>query len=264
MKQLFVVKIGGHVIDDQQRLQRFLHDFAGLPGHKILVHGGGKIATETGKRMGLESVYVAGRRVTDADTLRLVTMVYGGLVNKEIVALLQAAGANAIGLTGADGNLMKAVKRPVAGIDYGYVGDIQQGGVNTGLLSVLTENNMLPVLAPLTHDGEGSMLNTNADTIASEIAIALSEQYEVSLYYCFEKKGVLRSISDENSVITDIDRTSYDKLIEEGIIADGMLPKLHNCFHALENKVQHVYVGSIAMLANPNEQKTTLHLNEFN
>ncbi len=243
MKQLFVVKIGGHVIDDPQRLRQFLYDFVGLPGHKILVHGGGKIATETGKRMGLESVYVAGRRVTDADTLRLVTMVYGGLVNKEIVALLQAAGANAIGLTGADGNLMKAVKRPVAGIDYGYVGDIQQGGVNTGLLSVLTENNMLPVLAPLTHDGEGSMLNTNADTIAQEVAVAMSSAYQVQLIYCFEKQGVLRDPEDETSVIPDIRKDDFKRLKIAGAITNGMIPKLDNAFAAISAGVQQVIIG---------------------
>ncbi len=243
MNQLFVVKVGGNVIDDPQRLRQFLYDFVSLPGSKILVHGGGKIATETGDRMGVESVYVGGRRVTDADTLRLVTMVYGGLVNKEIVVALQAQGANAIGLTGADGNLMKAKRRPVSGVDYGYVGDMQQGDVNTDLLSALLERNLLPVLAPLTHDGAGSMLNTNADTIAQEVAVAMSSAYQVQLIYCFEKRGVLRNPEDEASVIQDIRKTDFDQLKTAGVITGGMVPKLENAFAAIKEGVEKVIIG---------------------
>jgi acetylglutamate kinase len=257
-----VVKIGGNLIEDEADLEQALNNFAQIEGLKILVHGGGKLATQLAQKLGIETKMVDGRRVTDAQTLEIITMVYGGLVGKTIVSKLQAKQCNAVSLSGADLNSIQSVKRPVKDHDFGFVGDIKK--VNAESFSTLLKAQITPVCCAITHDGNGQLLNTNADTIASEIAIALSEKYEVSLYYCFEKKGVLRSISDENSVITDIDRTSYDKLIEEGIIADGMLPKLHNCFHALENKVQHVYVGSIAMLANPNEQKTTLHLNEFN
>ncbi|WP_417362777.1 acetylglutamate kinase [Galbibacter sp.] len=257
-----VVKIGGNLIEDEADLEQALNNFAQIEGLKILVHGGGKLATQLAQKLGIETKMVDGRRVTDAQTLEIITMVYGGLVGKTIVSKLQAKQCNAVSLSGADLNSIQSVKRPVKDHDFGFVGDIKK--VNAESFSTLLKAQITPVCCAITHDGNGQLLNTNADTIASEIAIALSEKYEVSLYYCFEKKGVLRSISDKNSVITDIDRTSYDKLIEEGIIADGMLPKLHNCFHALENKVQHVYVGSISMLANPNEQKTTLHLNEFN
>lgn len=257
-----VVKIGGNLIEDAADLERALHNFAQIEGLKILVHGGGKLATQLAQKLGIETKMVDGRRVTDAQTLEIITMVYGGLVGKTIVSKLQAKQCNAISLSGADLNSIQSVKRPIKEHDFGFVGDISK--VNAESFSTLLKAKITPVCCAITHDANGQLLNTNADTIASEIAIALSDEFEVSLYYCFEKKGVLRSIADENSVITDIDQFSYAKLIEEGVIADGMLPKLHNCFHALENKVQHVYVGSIAMLANPNELKTTLRLNEFN
>lgn len=257
-----VVKIGGNLIEDDADLEQALDNFARIEGLKILVHGGGKLATQLAQKLGIETKMVDGRRVTDAQTLEIITMVYGGLVGKTIVSKLQAKQCNAISLSGADLDIIQSVKRPIKVHDFGFVGDIKK--VNTEGFNTLLNAQITPVCCAITHDGNGQLLNTNADTIASEIAIALSQKYEVSLYYCFEKKGVLRSITDENSVIADIDRTSYAQLIEEGIIADGMLPKLHNCFHALEHKVQHVYVGGIAMLANPNELKTTLHLNEFN
>lgn len=257
-----VVKIGGNLIEDDADLEQALDNFARIEGLKILVHGGGKLATQLAQKLGIETKMVDGRRVTDAQTLEIITMVYGGLVGKTIVSKLQSKQCNAISLSGADLDIIQSVKRPIKEHDFGFVGDIKK--VNTEGFNTLLDAQITPVCCAITHDGNGQLLNTNADTIASEIAIALSQKYEVSLYYCFEKKGVLRSITDENSVIADIDRTSYAQLIEEGIIADGMLPKLHNCFHALEHKVQHVYVGGIAMLANPNELKTTLHLNEFN
>ena len=257
-----VVKIGGNLIEDDADLEQALDNFARIEGLKILVHGGGKLATQLAQKLDIETKMVDGRRVTDAQTLEIITMVYGGLVGKTIVSKLQAKQCNAISLSGADLDIIQSVKRPIKEHDFGFVGDIKK--VNTEGFNTLLNAQITPVCCAITHNGNGQLLNTNADTIASEIAIALSQKYEVSLYYCFEKKGVLRSITDENSVIADIDRTSYAQLIEEGIIADGMLPKLHNCFHALEHKVQHVYVGGIAMLANPNELKTTLHLNEFN
>lgn len=257
-----VVKIGGNLIEDDADLEQALYNFAQIEGMKILVHGGGKLATQLAGKLGVETRMVDGRRVTDKQTLDIITMVYGGLVGKTIVSKLQAKKCNAISLSGADLNCIQSVKRPVKEHDFGFVGDISQ--VNAESFSTLLKAQVTPVCCAITHDGNGQLLNTNADTIASEIAIALSDEFEVSLYYCFEKKGVLRSITDENSVIENIDRNSYDILIQQGIIADGMLPKLHNCFHALENNVHRVYVGSIAMLANANELKTTLRLNEFN
>lgn len=257
-----VVKIGGNLIEDEADLEKALDNFAQLKGLKILVHGGGKLATQLAQKLDIKTKMIQGRRVTDSETLEIITMVYGGLVGKTIVSKLQAKECNAISLSGADLNSIQSVKRLVKEHDFGFVGDISK--VNTQSFITLLKAQITPVCCAITHDGKGQLLNTNADTIASEIAIALSDEYEVSLYYCFEKKGVLRSVSDENSVIRDIDRSSYNNLIAQGIIADGMLPKLHNCFHALENKVHHVYVGSIAMLANPTEVKTTLHLNELN
>lgn len=257
-----VVKIGGNLIEDDADLEQALNNFAQIQGMKILVHGGGKLATQLAGKLGLETKMVDGRRVTDEQTLEIITMVYGGLVGKTIVSKLQAKQCNAISLSGADLNSIQSVKRPVIEHDFGFVGDIKK--VNADSFRTLLKAQITPVCCAITHDGNGQLLNTNADTIASEIAIALSDDFEVSLYYCFEKKGVLRSITDENSVIADIDRASYDNLIQEGVIADGMLPKLHNCFHALEHNVHRVYVGSIAMLADPNELKTTLRLNEYN
>lgn len=257
-----VVKIGGNLIEDDADLEQALNNFAQLEGLKILVHGGGKLATQLAQKMGIKTKMIQGRRVTDAQTLEIITMVYGGLVGKTIVSKLQAKQCNAISLSGADLNSIQSLKRPVKEHDFGFVGDISK--VNAQSFTTLLNAQITPVCCAITHDGNGQLLNTNADTIASEIAIALSSEYEVALYYCFEKKGVLRNVLDENSVITDIDPSSYKNLIAQGIIADGMLPKLHNCFHALENKVQHVYVGSIAMLANQDEIKTTLHLNQYN
>jgi acetylglutamate kinase len=241
--QLFVIKIGGNVIDDEKSLLSFLDDLATIKGKKILVHGGGKIATKIGEQLGIAPNYVNGRRITDAATIDLVTMVYGGLVNKKMVAQLQSKGCNAIGLTGADANIIPAVKRPVKEIDYGFVGDVDNGSLGITNLELFLENNLTPVFAPLTHDGKGQVLNTNADTIASSLALALSETYTVRLIYCFEKKGVLESVEDENSVITLITKDIYKYLLDQKKLFDGILPKIDNAFAAIDNGVQEVIIG---------------------
>jgi acetylglutamate kinase len=243
MSTISVIKIGGNIIDHPQRLQAFLNDFAALEGGKILVHGGGKIATSIGDRLGIESQYVQGRRITDDATLEVVTMVYGGLVNKRIVASLQASGCNAIGLTGADGNVINATRRPVKEVDYGFVGDISASGVNTPFLLRLIQAGITPVFAPLTHDGKGSLLNTNADTIAQEVAKSLASIVSTKLIYCFEKSGVLRDAADEKSVISKIDAALFQQLQAEHVITDGMIPKLTNAFAALSAGVQNVIIG---------------------
>jgi acetylglutamate kinase len=243
VRRLFVIKIGGNVIDDEEALSAFLTDFAAIDAPKILVHGGGKIATRLGERLGIVSQYVQGRRITDDATIDLVTMVYGGLVNKQVVAALQARQCNAIGLTGADGNCIPAVKRPVTGIDYGWVGDVKASEVNAAGLETIIEGGMVPVLAPLTHDGKGHILNTNADTIASSVAVALSGQYAVRLIYCFEKKGVLEDIDREDSVISLINRENQTRLLREGKLADGIIPKIDNAFAAIDAGVGEVLIG---------------------
>jgi acetylglutamate kinase len=247
-KNLYVIKIGGNVIDNESALKAFLQSFTQIDGPAILIHGGGKVATSIGNKLGIESKYVDGRRITDDDTIDVVTMVYGGLVNKKIVAALQAMGCNAIGLTGADGNLIPAVKRPVKTIDYGWVGDLDATKINTGLLSSLLNSGTRPVLAPLTHDGKGHILNTNADTIASSIAVALSAMYYVRLIYCFEKKGVLEDVNDEASVIKNITRDKYQQLKNENKLFAGILPKLDNAFAAIDAGVREVLIGDAADL----------------
>lgn len=243
MKQLFVIKIGGNVIDDPGFLASFLHEFAAISAPRILVHGGGKIATKMGEQLGIESRYVNGRRITDAAAIDLVTMVYGGLVNRKLVAQLQASCCNAIGVTGADANLIPARKRPVKDVDYGFVGDIESGNLNTTGLRLLLENQLIPVFAPLTHDGNGQILNTNADTIAATLAVALSQYYQVRLIYCFEKKGVLRDVNDDRSVIHRINEASYQQLLAEKALAGGILPKLENAFAAIRAGVKEVLIG---------------------
>jgi acetylglutamate kinase len=247
MNKLYVTKIGGNVLDDEDALNRFLKDFASIQAPKILIHGGGTIATKIGNQLGIESKYVNGRRITDRQTLDLVTMVYGGLVNKQIVAHLQQWGSNALGVTGADGNMIKAVKRPVKDIDFGYVGDITPESVNSTLLYFLLKQNVVPVFAPLTYS-EGMMLNTNADTIASVLAISLSKHFDVRLIFCFRQRGVLRDVNDENSVIRNLNESEYKRLLSEGVFADGILPKLENCFNAVHSGVKEVIIGQASDL----------------
>ncbi|WP_266205475.1 acetylglutamate kinase [Pontibacter kalidii] len=247
---MIIVKIGGNILDSPERLQLFLADFAALPGPKLLVHGGGKIASAFGQRLGITPKMVEGRRITDAETLELVTMVYGGLVNKQVVAKLQALGCNAIGLTGADGNIIPAQKRPVKTIDYGFVGDVSgPESINVPALEAMIEAGLTPVFAPLTHDTQGNMLNTNADTIASVLATALATKYKVQLMYCFEKKGVLQNAEDEESVIPHITAEKYKTLKEEGVVSAGMVPKLDNAFAALAQGVHAVQIGDAAAIA---------------
>ncbi len=243
---LSVVKIGGDVIENTSELNKFLTFFSKIEGPKILVHGGGKLATQLASKLGITSKLINGRRITDADSIDIITMVYGGLTNKNIVAKLQANNCNAIGLSGADGNAIQAHKRPVKEIDYGFVGDID--GVNTKLIATLLNEGLTPVFCALSHDSKGQILNTNADTIASEIAIGMSKKFETTLYYCFEKKGVLLNIKDENSVVKHINTKKYQELLDQNIIADGMLPKLENCYHALHHNVDKVCLGDIDMI----------------
>jgi len=242
MSKLFIIKIGGNVLDDQNSLSKFIADFAAIKEPRLLVHGGGKIATKIGDKLGIKSKYVDGRRITDKETLELVTMVYGGMVNKGIVAALQSNGCNAIGVTGADGNLIKATKRAVKDIDYGFVGDVEASGVNTTLLYFLLKQNVVPVFAPLTH-GDGMILNTNADTIASVLAIALSKHFDVRLIYCFDRHGVLKDVSDDNSLIHSLNKPEYNVLRTGGSLADGILPKLENAFHSIDHGVKEVLIG---------------------
>lgn len=253
MEHLRIIKIGGNVIDHPELLDKFLKDFSKLKGAKILVHGGGKLANKLAADLGYEAKLVDGRRITDEKTLDIVTMVYAGLVNKKIVAKLQAQNSNALGLSGADGNAIKAVKRSVKEIDYGFVGDIPEDAVNVNLLSKLLSEGFIPVFSAITHDGAGQLLNTNADTIASLLAVSLSKQYRCSLIYCFEKKGVLENVEDENSVIKEIKSTSFIPLQQQGIISDGMIPKIHNSFEAINKGVEEVLIGSshdLALLEN--------------
>jgi acetylglutamate kinase len=248
MEKLFVVKIGGNVIDDPVALDRFLADFAAIRDRKVLVHGGGKIATRLGDQLGIESKYIDGRRITDDATIDLVTMVYGGLVNKQVVAKLQAMDCTAIGVTGADANLLPAMKRPVKEVDFGWVGDVRQQEIPADRWRLLLDQHWVPVLAPLTHDGAGHILNTNADTMAAAVATALSGYFNVRLLYCFEKRGVLESVDDENSVIQTMNRSSYASLKAEKKLFAGILPKIDNAFAAIEAGVQEVLIGHAADL----------------
>lgn len=241
--QLLIIKVGGNVIDDPAHLAKFLEQFAALPQKKVLVHGGGKIATRMAADLGIEAKLVEGRRITDEAMLRVVTMVYAGLTNKQVVANLQAHGCNAIGLSGADGNCITAVKRPVREIDYGLVGDMHANSVNTTNIGKMLEEGFVPVFSAITHDGRGQLLNTNADTIASALAVAMADLYSTSLVYCFEKKGVLRDVNDARTVIPEIQSRDFEQLKAAGIIADGMIPKLHNAFDAIGKGVNEVYVG---------------------
>jgi len=242
LESLYVVKIGGNVIDDEEKLSSFLKSFASIQGKKILVHGGGKLATNLATQLNIPQQMIDGRRITDAETLKVVTMVYAGYVNKNVVAQLQAAGCNAIGLTGADGNAIQSHKRTNANTDYGFVGDVD--AINTELFCLLLEKNISLVIAPITHDKNGQLLNTNADTIAQEIAKALSSRYEVSLIYSFEKKGVLLNAGDESTVIFAINPTYYSQLKAEQKIFAGMIPKLDNAFSAVNSGVKKIVIGN--------------------
>ncbi len=256
MENLFIIKIGGNVIDNSETLQSFLKDFTTVPAAKILIHGGGKIATKIGDQLGIESKYMNGRRITDDDTIDLVTMVYGGLVNKKIVAQLQSLHSNAIGLTGADANIIPAKKRPVKEIDFGWAGDIDTENLNIENLKLLLTAGLTPVFAPLTHDSKGHILNTNADTIASALAVALSKYYNVRLMYCFEKKGVLENLNDENSVIKKINKEKYAQLVAEKKLFEGILPKIDNAFAAIDAGVKQVLIGDAKDLIKNTTEET--------
>ena len=247
MEKLTVVKVGGAVVEDKARLSRFLDDFAAMKGLRVLVHGGGRSATQIASRLGIETTMVNGRRVTDRDMLDVVTMVYGGLVNKNVVAALQALGINALGMTGADLNFMLShVRPPVNGVDYGFVGDVDKA--DGKMLSNIVAQGITPVIAPLTHDGKGCMLNTNADTIASETAKALAPYFDVTLMYCFEKDGVLANPDDDSSVIEHIDRESFGKYVIEGVISGGMIPKVENALSSISNGVRRVIITNASHL----------------
>ncbi len=246
MEKLYVIKIGGNIVDSESNLAGFLENFAALPGRKILVHGGGKVATRLAADLGVKQQLVDGRRITDAETLKIVTMVYAGLINKNIVAALQALGCNAVGLTGADGNAMLAHKRINASIDYGFAGDVDR--VNQPFLNTLLQLDYSLVFAPITHDKQGQLLNTNADTIAQELATSLCSDFEVTLIYSFEKAGVLLDAEDDSTVIPAIDSTSYKTLKEKKVIFAGMIPKLDNAFAAINKGVRRVIIGKAEQL----------------
>lgn len=240
MKQLSVIKVGGAIVEDEETLNQLLHSFAAIKGPKVLVHGGGRSATRIASDLGIESQMVGGRRITDEAMLRVVTMVYGGLVNKNVVARLHAVGVNALGLTGADMDIIHSHRRPVGEVDYGWVGDVDR--VDGRMLSLLLEQNVVPVMAPLTHDGNGHLLNTNADTIAAQVAQSLTPYYNVTLTYCFERPGVLLDPNDDGSVIPDITETQFHDYVQQGVIAGGMIPKLENSFHCISRGVSQVII----------------------
>lgn len=256
---LKVIKIGGNIVDNPERLDKFLRDFAALPGDKILVHGGGKVATHIGKALGVETQMINGRRVTDAETLKVVTMVYAGLINKTIVDKLQSLGCNALGLSGADGGLIRSRKRSAVPVDYGYVGDPVQEKFGLKTASTLIDAGFTLVVAPITMDesGEG-LLNTNADTVAQTVAVGMASKYETELVYCFEKRGVLMDVDDDNSVIPLITPVDFERLRSEGVVADGMLPKLENAFKAIGGGVKSVVICSAEAIGESGYGGTTL------
>lgn len=256
METLKVIKIGGNIIDNAIALESFLEEFSKIKGPKILVHGGGTLATQFTNEIGVGVKIVNGRRITDAFTLDIITMIYAGKINKTIVAQLQAFKCNSMGFSGADGNTVVSKKRPVGKIDFGYVGDVIK--VNIRVIQLLLEEGIIPVFCAISHDVNGQLLNTNADTMASEIAIGFSKQYNVELYYCFEKNGVLQNVNDDTSVIEYIDTETYVSLINTGTIAEGMLPKLENCFHAIKHSVEKVCIGQPEMLFNSESKFTTI------
>lgn len=241
-EKLSIVKIGGNIVDNPQALHTFLSEFQQLRGMKVLVHGGGVMASKMAKELGIETKMVNGRRITDGETLKLVTMVYAGWINKSIVSALQQMHCNALGLSGADANVIPSIRRSPDPIDFGFVGDPDPSKINTPFMAQLLGSNIVPVFCAITHDNNGSLLNTNADTVAYSIATALSAIYETTLYYCFEKDGVLRDLNDPQSLIPTITPTQFEKYKQEGVIADGMLPKLDNSFRAIEQGVSRVLI----------------------
>lgn len=257
MAKLTIVKVGGKIVEEDSSLKQLLIDFGKIQGNKLLVHGGGRSATKIAEQLGIESRMVNGRRITDEDTLKVVTMVYGGLVNKNIVAGLQAIGINALGLSGADMNIMRSDKRQVKDIDYGFVGDVKE--VNADLLASLISQGVVPVLAPLTHDGKGNMLNTNADTIAGEAAKALAKLFDVTLVFCFEKKGVLMDENDDESVVPNLNRARFEELVGQKVIQGGMIPKMENSFDALTAGVKEVVITQASNLGENEGTHVTLN-----
>ncbi|MDE7410979.1 MAG: acetylglutamate kinase [Paramuribaculum sp.] len=241
-KPLTVIKIGGNVVDNPEMLSCFISDFSQYNGDKILVHGGGKEATRMSAALGLETVMIEGRRVTDAATLEVVTMVYAGLVNKRVVAGLQAAGVDALGMTGADGHVVTGVRRNPVPIDYGFVGDLSPDGVNVSLLAGMLDNGVVPVMSAIAHDGKGQLLNCNADTVASTLAVAMSQERDVTLVYCFELPGVLSNPDDITSVIPYINESTFKELKSEGVVSGGMIPKITNAFNAINSGVGKVVI----------------------
>ncbi len=246
MDKLTLIKVGGGIVEEPESLKELLSLFSKIPGNKVLVHGGGRSATQVAARLGIETKMVNGRRITDLDMLRVVTMVYGGLVNKNIVAGLQSLGINALGLTGADMNIMLSDKRPVKEVDYGYVGDVKS--VQGKALATLIGEGVVPVLAPLTHDGKGNILNTNADTIAGEAAKALAKYFDVTLVFCFEKNGVLRDAEDDNSVIPQMNESDFRNYVAQGVVQGGMIPKLENAFLSIAAGVKEVVITKASNL----------------
>ena len=244
-----VVKIGGNVIDSEEALSSFVSDFASIEGPKVLVHGGGKLATRLAERLDIPTTMIDGRRVTDSDTLDVVTMVYAGLVNKRIVAMLQSLGCNAIGLSGADGGVVRATRRAANPIDFGFVGDISVEGVDAAFIRNLTEQGIVPVFCSIMHDGKGQLLNCNADSVASAVAVGLATECDTELLFCFEKRGVMRDIDDDTSVIANINREGYKALLAEGVVNKGMIPKIDGAFRALECGVKVVTIKHSAELA---------------
>jgi acetylglutamate kinase len=257
-KPVTLIKIGGNIIDNPTELKQFLSDFSKIEGYKVLVHGGGKSATKMAESIGLIPQMIDGRRITDTAMLDVVVMIYAGQINKNIVAQLQANNTNAMGFSGADGNLIQSDKRNHPTINYGFVGDVKK--VNTKLLETLLSTDIVPVFCAITHDGKGQLLNTNADTIASELAIALSEVFDVTLNYCFEKPGVLYDAKDDSSVIENINQKLYSKLKAEKAIHSGMIPKLDNCFNSLSKGVQKIKIGHHRMLQDKTALYTTITL----
>lgn len=244
-----VVKIGGNVIDSEEALSSFVSDFASIEGPKVLVHGGGKLATRLAERLDIPTTMIDGRRVTDSDTLDVVTMVYAGLVNKRIVAMLQSLGCNAIGLSGADGGVVRATRRAANPIDFGFVGDISVEGVDAAFIRNLTEQGTVPVFCSIMHDGKGQLLNCNADSVASAVAVGLATECDTELLFCFEKRGVMRDVDDDTSVIANINREGYKTLLAEGVVNKGMIPKIDGAFRALECGVKVVTIKHSAELA---------------